>query len=175
MATLARGGNETGSTTIGTRKSAPIVFTDIVSGDRGCDAGRWLLRRSGGGIEGITSALRPTIRASHRPTLGTGSVKDGATASIAAWCEAEDGSAAGERVASGAAFSIFWITNLWRGECRDDMTLNRAPFIEHLRLSVWKSSMKLMTWEPTIRIDGSSDTASLPSSRLFRRSHCLVE
>jgi hypothetical protein len=58
------------------------------------------------GIEGITSALRPTIRASHRPTLGTGSVKDGATASIAGWCEAEDGSAAGEQLPRARLFQF---------------------------------------------------------------------
>jgi hypothetical protein len=124
MATLARAVNEPGSATIGTRKSAPIVFTDVVSGDRDCHAGRWLLRRTGGRHRRNHLRFAPTIRASHRPTLGAGSVKDGATASIAGWCVAEGGSAAGERVASGAAFSIFWITNLWRGERRDDMTLN---------------------------------------------------
>ena len=132
MATLARAGNETGSTTIGTRKSAPIVFTDVVRATGAVMPAVGSFGAVADGIEGVTSALRPTIRASHRPTLGTGSVKDGATASIAGWCEAEDGSAAGERVASSAAFSIFWITNLWRGERRDDMTLNRAPLIEHL-------------------------------------------
>ena len=75
--------------------------------------------------------MRPMIRANQPPTLGAASAKDGA----AAWnagCETESGPASEEQLVSGAAFLIFWITNLWRGDRRDDITLKRAPLIEHL-------------------------------------------
>jgi hypothetical protein len=95
-------------------------------------------------IKGITSALRPTNCASHRPTLGARSAKEGVTVSIVGWCGAEGRSAAGERLASGAGFLIFWITNLWRGGRLNDMTLNRAPLIAHLNSTSLSSRMRSM-------------------------------
>jgi hypothetical protein len=85
-----------------------------------------------GAFEGMTSALRPTIRANQRLTLGAASLKDGATAWSAGCSEEGAGSGEEGRAAPGTAFLISWTTNLWRGDRLDDMTLNRAPLIEHL-------------------------------------------
>jgi hypothetical protein len=72
------------------------------------------------------------IRANHPATLGPARAKDGATESKAGCCATEGDLASEEEFGSDKALLIFWITNLWRGDRRDRMTLNRAPFfIEH--------------------------------------------
>jgi hypothetical protein len=46
------------------------------------------------------------------------------------------------RWGSGAALVILWITNLCRGDRRDRMTLNRAPFFtEHLNSTSLNSTV----------------------------------
>jgi hypothetical protein len=86
-----------------------------------------------GGAEGLLTGFRPVRRDSQPPDLGAASGKERVAVSTAGCCCAREGDAASAaRLASGPGFVIFWITNLWRGERRDDTTLNRAPLVEHL-------------------------------------------
>src|ERR1700730_8269007 len=86
----------------------------------------------GGGTERLLTGFRPVSRDSQPPALGLGSGKERAPVSSASCCATDSDSAAGGCLTSGTGFLIFWITNLWRGERRDDTTLNRAPLVEHL-------------------------------------------
>lgn len=83
------------------------------------------------GVAGMTLALRPVIFASHPPTFGPASRKDGATASRAAGCGKEGADSADGPVAAGAAFLISLTTNLWSGDRLDEVTVKRAPLFEH--------------------------------------------
>src|SRR5437868_5183832 len=85
-----------------------------------------------GGIGCFLTTFRPTRADSHAPALLVANGKCSAVVSIAACCVTGSGPDSVDRVASGSGFLIFWITNLWRGERRDDSTLNRAPLIAHL-------------------------------------------
>jgi hypothetical protein len=85
-----------------------------------------------GGVAGLLTDFRPVSRDSQPPALGAASGKERAAVSTGGCCATDSDSAWIGRPASGTAFVIFWITNLWRGDRRDDMTLKRAPLVEHL-------------------------------------------
>jgi hypothetical protein len=143
-----------------------------------------------GGTEGLLTAFRPVSRDSQPPALGAASVKEGAAASSVG-CSATDGDpASAGRLASGTGLVIFWITNLWRGERRDDTTLNRAPLIEHLNstslsstLSGWNHSVTawagdlptLAVWDPQFLTANSTnyDCQILLLRRVWHR-HSLL-
>jgi hypothetical protein len=85
-----------------------------------------------GRIAGSLTTFRPvSLEIQPRPLGSARAIGSGAV-SIAGCCVADTESRSAVDGASGAGLVIFWITNLWRGERLDDMTLNRAPLIEHL-------------------------------------------
>ncbi len=75
--------------------------------------------------------LRPAIRANHPTIYEAGSGKDGKTASGGTACGEAGDDSIGGRVAAEAAFVISLITNLWSGDRREQVTVNRAPLFEH--------------------------------------------
>src|SRR5580693_993597 len=88
--------------------------------------------RSGDEVAGLLTAFRPVSRESQPPNFGPPrDIRSGAVSSAGCCATASELSAA-VVCPSDADVVICWITNLWRGERRDDMTLNRAPLIEHL-------------------------------------------
>src|SRR2546421_12287467 len=83
------------------------------------------------GTEVVATAFRPVSRDSQPPVLGAAS-GNGPIPSTADCGTTDTVSSDEGRASLGIGFVIFWITNLCRGERRDDTTLNRAPLVEHL-------------------------------------------
>jgi hypothetical protein len=73
------------------------------------------------GIGGLLTAFRPVSRDSQPPAPGAASGKGRGVVSTGGCCATDSDSASVGRPASGTV--IFWMTNLWRGDRQDDMTI----------------------------------------------------
>jgi len=81
--------------------------------------------------EEITLTLRAAIRANNLPIFVAGNREDAATTSGSTACGKVEHDSLGERAAVGATFLISLTMNLWSGDRREEVTVNRAPLFEH--------------------------------------------